>query len=249
MALTLETLNGDLPVYGPTGHAVGLPGVVIVHGAEGPGAGWSHRFAAILASHGVLAAPLAYGTGDIFGAGDIREVDLRLIPAAGHALAGHSRCGGVGLFGWSRGGEAVCHVAALDPTPFACIAAHAPADICVGAFDAAAHRKGGDTRPTDPDGARAWVWPGHDACLVPGREIEIERCPVPIFLSVGDADEVWDPQMTLRLAARLKAAGRAPEMFVASGQGHGFDFDTEPRLWMRLLQFFERYLPAPHTLG
>ena len=45
-----------------------LPGVVVVHGAKGPMAGWSHRFAAILAAHGLRALPRSYGAGDFFGA-------------------------------------------------------------------------------------------------------------------------------------------------------------------------------------
>ncbi len=110
--LTLEML-GDWPVYGPAGGG-SLPGVVILHGAEGPMAGWSHRFAAILAAQGMLALPFGYGEGTIFGAGSIRGVDLSGVARAGAALAAHPRCTGrVGLLGWSRGGEAAMHLAEL----------------------------------------------------------------------------------------------------------------------------------------
>jgi hypothetical protein len=49
--LSLETRGGAGPGCGP-GTGTGLPGVVVVHGPEGRGAGWSRRFAAILAAHG-----------------------------------------------------------------------------------------------------------------------------------------------------------------------------------------------------
>ncbi|MGI1663101.1 alpha/beta hydrolase family protein [Palleronia sp. KMU-117] len=241
--LTLEML-GDGPVYGPEGGG-GLPALVILHGAEGPMAGWSHRFAAILAAQGMLALPVSYGEGTIFGAGPIREVDLRGVVAAGAALAGHPRCGGrVGLLGWSRGGEAAMHVAALgaEAAPFAAIAAHAPADRCIAAFDPVSWRPGLTPDLVDPAAPRAWVWPGREAELVPGREIAVERFAGPMFLSVGDADEIWDHRMTLRLAERRRAAGRPVELAVWPGQGHGLGFDVEPRLWARLGAFFGAHL-------
>ena len=58
MALSLESLAPHGPVYGPA-QGSRLAGVVVVHGGEGAGAGWSHRFAAILAAHGMLALPVA----------------------------------------------------------------------------------------------------------------------------------------------------------------------------------------------
>ena len=74
----------------------------------------------------------------------------------------------------------------------------------------------------------------------PGSVIEIERYRGPVFLSVGDADTVADPAMTQRLARRLDEAGRPADLFVAPGQDHAFDFDTEPQLWARLLNFIGR---------
>lgn len=231
---------GDAPVYGPSEGAK-LPGVVILHGSEGPWAGWSHRFAAILAAHGFLAVPHAYGEGDVWNTGDINGVDLTAVLDTGRALAGHPRCRAVGLLGWSRGGEAVMHIATLagDDTPFAAYAAHAPADRVVQAFDAGATR--GHPRKLADD-ARAWTWPDAEDALTPGRAIEIERCAKPVFLSVGTADKVWDPDMTRNLARRLTDAGRDPDVFIAEGQGHGFAFDREPEFWDRLMTFFERHL-------
>ena len=236
--LTLEQWGEAGPVYGPAPGERGLPGVVLVHGAEGPGAGWSHRFAAILAAHGFLALPVAFGEGDIFGAGPIAGVDLSAIPAAGRALAAHPRASGrVGLFGWSKGGEAALLVAALASAPFACVAAHAPPATVTGAVDPAAIRAGAALSRA-PDAPRAWVWAGHDAGLAPGTPIAVERAGVPLFLSSGTADAVVPHAEALALAARAPRA----ELFVAEGQGHGLDFDAEPLLWARLTAFLRRHL-------
>ena len=240
-ALTLELLGDHGPVYGPPDGA-DLPGVVILHGSEGPMAGWSHRFAAILAAHGLLALPWSYGEGDVWGAGSIRNVDIRGVEAAVDALRAHPRCRTAGLFGWSKGGELALLVASLLETParLPFVAAHAPSDIVGEAFDPERFRGKGTRDTADPWGPAAWSWPEHERRLVPGTEIEIERYTGPVFLSVGDADTVMDPACTLRLADRLKAAGTPPDLFVAKGQDHALAFDVEPELWSRLLTFIGR---------
>jgi dienelactone hydrolase len=241
--LRLVQIGGLGPLYRPAEDGP-VPAILILHGAEGAGSGWSHRFAAILAAHGFAALPYAYGAGDVFGAGDIRGVDISAIPKAGRVLAAQAGVAGVGLLGWSRGGELALHVAALGgpDLPFRAVAAHAPADRCIGAFDLAAFRTGASARPEEPDGPRAWVWQGHEAALTPGTPIAIEAYRGPVFLSVGDADEVWGHEMTQTLAARLTAVGRPPDLWIAPGQGHAFDFATEPELWRRLTGFFTTHL-------
>lgn len=196
----------------------------------------------------MLALPHGYGEGDVWRAGAIRDVDLGAVPAAGRALAAHPRCSGhVGLLGWSKGGEMALLVASLMGAagPFACVAAHAPTGLVTGAFDPAAF-EAGPRLAVDPGGPRAWVWAGRDDRLAPGAPIPIEDCAVPVFLSIGTADPIVDPARTLALADRLAAAGRPADLLVAEGQGHGYNFDTEPVLWRRLLAFFGRHLcPAP----
>ncbi|MEM9474641.1 MAG: prolyl oligopeptidase family serine peptidase [Pseudomonadota bacterium] len=238
--LTLETTAAG-PIYGPGDDRDALVGVVIVHGSEGPMAGWAHRFAAILAAHGMLALPIGYGDGDFWRAGPIRDVDLAVIPRALQTLRADPRCARVGVFGWSRGGEMVLLAASLlGAGAIPCVAAHAPADVVNNAFDPVALRAGGDWRAVDPDGPCAWALDGQDAALRPGTEIAIERFQGPVFLSVGTADDVWDPAMTRRLADRLAAAGNPADLLIAEGQGHGYDFDREPELWARLIAFFGR---------
>jgi dipeptidyl aminopeptidase/acylaminoacyl peptidase len=245
--LTLHQFGEAGPVYGPAGAVAGLAGVVILHGSEGPWAGWSHRFAAILAAHGLLALPHAYGEGSLWAAGPIRDVDLRPVLAAGRALAGHPRASGrVGLLGWSKGAEMALLAAGLAgaASPFACVAAHAPTGLVTGAFDPAAlaAAAGLPRLATDPGGPRAWAWPGAEAATRPGAPLPVEAITVPVFLSIGTADTIVDPALTLALADRLAAAGRPADLLVAEGQGHGYDFDTEPMLWARLMAFFGRHL-------
>ncbi len=248
MNLRLEQFGPHGALYGPaTGED--LPGVVILHGAEGPMAGWSHRFAAILAAHGYLTLAAEYGQGDIFGAGPIRDVPLPPVLDAARALAAHPRASGrVGLLGWSKGGEAALILGALmgPDGPFACVAAHAPTGLVTGAFDPIAFRaglaEGAVQLDLDPEGPRAWTWTGQDDRLSPGAAIPVEDCAVPVFLSHGTADPIVPHDRTQALAERLKAAGRPADLFLAEGQAHGFDYDTEPVFWARLLAFLERHL-------
>lgn len=242
MALTLEMIDG-LAVYGPA-EGSALPGVVIVHGSEGPAAGWSHRFAAILAAHGMLAAPWAYGTGDLWQAGPIAEVELPGLVTAGHKLAAHPRCRSVGLFGWSFGGGLVLITAGLQGAdgPFKAVASHAGADFVTQAFDPANFLTGEHRRRPGPDAPRAFLWPGEEAALTPGAPLPLGRVQVPVFLSVGDADPVWPHGQTLNVAETLRAQGKTVDLMVGEGQGHGYDFDREPELWARLLAFFGKVL-------
>ena len=248
MALSLEQFGPHGALYGPA-EGSGWPAVLLLHGAEGPMAGWSHRFAAILAAHGYLALAAEYGAGDIFGAGPIRDVPLPRVLDTARALTAHPRAAGpVGLFGWSKGGEAALILGALMGAdgPFACIAAHAPTGQITGAFDPVAFREAlaaGEIRlDTDPSGPRAWTWPGLDDRLAPGAAIAVEDCPVPLFLSHGTADPIVPHSRTQALVDRLIAVGRPADLFIAEGQGHGFDYDTEPELWAQLVAFLDRHL-------
>ncbi len=248
--LTLQQFGPHGALYGP-GSGTGLPGVVILHGAEGPMAGWSHRFAAILAAHGYLALAAEYGAGDFFGAGPIRDVPLPPVLEAGRELAAHPRAAGrVGLLGWSKGGEAALILGALmgPGAPFVCIAAHAPTGLVTGAFDPVTFRAAladGTVRlDTDPAGPRAWTWPGHDDRLAPGAAIPVEECRAPVFLSHGTADPIVPAERTRALAERLAAVGRPADLYIAEGQAHGFDYDAEPAFWVRLLAFLDQHLRA-----
>lgn len=241
--LSLGPFGPALALYAPPGSGP-APAVAVLHGGEGPGAGWSHRFAAILAAHGFLALALEYGEGDVFGAGPIRAVPLPPLAATLAALAGHPRARGLALFGWSKGAEAAALLAALaaDELPLAALALHAPPDVVTPAFDPAAFRTGGALPAPDPGAPPAWAWPGREAALRPGTPLPVEAVRAPVFLSSGTADPVFPHAMTLALARRLAEAGRPADLFAAEGQGHGYDWATEPVLWARLTAFLRRHL-------
>jgi hypothetical protein len=86
----------------------------------------------------------------------------------------------------------------------------------------------------------AWTWRGSP--LPGGAPIAIERFDGPIFLSVGDKDEIWPFEMTARLDERLRRSSRSPETHVYRGQRHMPD----PKTWNRHLglvsNFFSRAL-------
>lgn len=238
--LSLE-LWRDRPLYGPKART-GLPGVVILHGSEGPTAAWSHRFAAILAAHSMLALPHACGTGDYWGAGPIGDVPLPDALAAVADLAAHPRCRDVGVFGWSMVGQmalvlAACHGSA-EGLHF--VAAHAAPVLVHGAFDPMRFREGGKVRRPNADALRAWAWAGHEEALVPGVKIDVAAYPGPMFLSVGLADEIRDPDDTRTLAAARRTAGLPVEVFLAEDQGHALDFGIEPEFWRRRCDFIGR---------
>lgn len=205
-------------------------------------AGWAHRFAVILAAHGFAAVPHGYGEGDFWGAGPIRDVPVEDLVARVRALRALDHVGNVGLFGWSKGAELVLLAGMLleDASEVAAIAAHAPAALVQGAFDPTAMRAGADWLATDPAGPAAWTWQG--APIRPGTALAPEAYPGPLFLSVGTADPLRDPDDSVALAGRARERGRDVDLFLAEGQGHGFDFDREPELWDRLFRFFRKGL-------
>ncbi|MEO0991512.1 MAG: prolyl oligopeptidase family serine peptidase [Pseudomonadota bacterium] len=246
MTIQLQLL-GDHALYGPA--AAPGPGVLVLHGAEGPMAGWAHRFAVILAAQGFRALPFSYGEGSFFGAGPIREVDLGRTEAVLIDFADHPEVTRTGVFGWSKGAEHALLLAAGlgKANPLAALAVHAAPDHVLGAFDPADIGADGWPRlPAEPDAPRAWTWDKEDAPnLTPGAQIAIELYAGPVFLSHGLEDPVIPAAATRRLAERLTQEGRPPDVFLAESQGHGFSFDREPELWDRLTGFFARHLGAP----
>lgn len=122
------------------------------------------------------------------------------------------------------------------------VAAHSPSDTVVGAFIGASFRPGGG-KVWDPS-RRAWKWRGSSEDLKPTTPIEIKRYSGPVFISHGEADDVWSVECTRRLEARLKAANRNPEVYYYPGEGHGFRPDTRNIQNERLVKFFRRALEA-----
>ncbi|MEM1285685.1 MAG: alpha/beta hydrolase [Pseudomonadota bacterium] len=235
--------------YGPAGDGP-YPAILVLHGSEGGLSGWSHRNAVLLAAHGFVAYSHPYSKGgNAWNAGSITDVPLdRTVEALVARRAAPFCTGQGGRYGVSRGAEHALLVASLmardglDGLPEA-IAAHSPADVVCGAFDARRWRDRGDPgwQVWDP-ADRSWTWRGSSDDLTPTTPIEIERYEGPLFLSHGTADTTWDVSMTKRLEERLKANGRSPEVHYYEGQNHIGDSDGENDHHERLLAFFQRHL-------
>lgn len=241
-------LSGLGQSYGPPGDGP-FPTVMVLHGSEGAWSGYSYLTAAILAAHGFLAIPLGYSVGgDIWNAGDIRDVPLDRTAAALAALHALPLSGKVGLYGVSRGAEHALLVTALmvrDGVPGLpdAVAAHAAPDVICGAFSGASYRDSGDPgwRSWDP-AERAWTWRGASDALLPTMPIEIERYAGPLFLSHGMRDTMWSAAMTQRLEARLRQAGRVPEVHLLPGQDHSPQGEDENAHHRTLIKFLRRTL-------
>ena len=223
------------------------PGLVLLHGSEGGLAGWNAWYALAFAHRGFVTLAFAYSKGgNAWHAGDIHEVDLDRTEAALQELRAHESVSGkVGLYGASRGGEHALLLVSLMARdgvvglPDA-VAVHSPCDTIVGAFIAGSFNP--KERETWDPSKRAWRWRGSSDGLLPTTAIEIERYDGPLFVSHGEADSVWTVACTRRLEARLKAAGRTPEVFIYPGADHGFKPETRNLQFTRLEAFFRRHL-------
>lgn len=235
--------------YGPPGDGP-FPAVLLLHGSEGGWSGWSHRNAVILAAHGLLAFPFSYSkSGNAWNAGNIESVPLDRTVDALRALRSCEQAGPrIGLYGISRGAEHALLLTSLMARdgvlglPDA-VAAHSPADVICGAFDARSWRDRGDPgwQVWDP-GQRAWTWQGTSDGLLPTTPIEIERFKGPLLLSHGTADTMWSVEMTRRLEAKLTSAGRMPEVYYYEGEDHLLSSEAENTHNARVIDFFDRHL-------
>ena len=249
----LKVFQRDLPGLGTAFHPPGegpFPAILMLHGSEGSWSLHSHMGAALLAAHGFMALPFGYSVrGTPWAAGNIRDVRIDRTAEAVAALRAAPRANGrVGLYGLSRGAEHALLLASLMARdgradgPDA-VAVLSPPDVVVGAFLAASERDRGDAGWTVYDhSARAWTWRGSSEGLLPTTPIEIERYDGPILLAQGTEDDVFSPDMTRRLEARLREHGRSPEIHWYEGQGHGAWGETANAHWEQVIAFFTRHL-------
>ena len=69
-----------------------------------------------------------------------------------------------------------------------------------------------------------------------------ERYDGPLFISHGEQDAVWGADRTQRLAKRLRAAGRRPEVHIYKGEGHVLRPEAQNTHYLRVVDFFGRAL-------
>ena len=236
----------DATIYMPDGEGQ-RAGILILHGSEGGFSGWSSLWAFKLAMRGFVSYPFSYSKGgNYWHAGDIQNVDLEKTCEALDWLRQHPSVNGkVGLYGVSRGAEHALLLTSLlardDPAKLPdAVAAHSPSDTICGAFIAGTFDPK-DEEPWDPS-QRAWRWRGSSEGLLPTMPIEIERYSGPLFLSHGEADKTWTVECTRRLEARLRTAGRNPEVHYYPDEDHTLKAENWKMAWDRVVSFFRKHL-------
>jgi dipeptidyl aminopeptidase/acylaminoacyl peptidase len=225
------------------------PGLILLHGSEGAFAGWTDVVAVELAYRGFVTYPHPYSQGgNLWQAGAIIEYPLEETVKAMRWLRKHpSTNGKLGLWGGSRGAEHALLLTSLlardqpDDLPDAVVAQSGPDTIVGGQIGTALHAPNRDAAVWDP-ALRAWSWRGSSEDLKPTTPIEIERYAGPIMLTTGAKDQMWSSKQTRRLAKRLKAAGREPEVHIFKEDGHWYAPERLGRAYDLWTDFLERHL-------
>jgi len=209
------------------------PAVLLVTGSNG--GAWI-RVASLLASHDLTALALAHfnypGRPD-----DLVEIPLEYFYGATNWLRKRTGAPRIGLYGNSRGGEAVLLLASLNPEPFGAVVSNAPSNVVWGgccteeAFAQPAWTFRGEpirgywlaTGRTQPDPVDEILYflPG---VLDPGpAAIPVERIRAPILLQSGDSDRMWPSRLAAdRVLQRLRENGFSypTEHVTYAGAGH-----------------------------
>ena len=94
--------------------------------------------------------------------------------------------------------------------------------------------------PKNPAAMNAWLLNGQPLGI--GSNIEIEKFKKPVFVTVGDKDELWDYKKSIRLKERLENAGQPVELHVFSGERHIFSHEGENKRHELLLNFLSENL-------
>ena len=216
------------------------PGVVALHGSEGGDAGYTDLDAINLASKGFSVLAFDYYGNSKNLPRVLANVELDRTRAAADWLKKSPYVGGrkIGLFGVSRGAEQALYLASKDGSRrFDAVAAHAPHATVVGSYD---YRTGGPVFGKNGCALPAWIDRGKTT-----REdepIRIEQFRGPVFISHGTRDRVWGVGETQQLEARLRRAGKRPEVYYFPGEGHVLSPAAMRRHDQLLADFFRRTL-------
>lgn len=96
------------------------------------------------------------------------------------------------------------------------------------------------TFPKMPANTQSWVLDGVPVKI--DKAIEIENFKKPVFITVGDKDEIWDYKKSVRLQERLQKFGRPVELHIFPGEYHTFSSGNENKRHQLLIDFLERVL-------
>jgi dienelactone hydrolase len=95
-------------------------------------------------------------------------------------------------------------------------------------------------RPKMPSDTQSWLLDG--VPMKVGAPIEIEKFKKPVFITVGDKDELWDYRKSVRIKERLERFLQPVELHVFPGAGHNFLPSNENKRHQLLIDFLERAL-------
>lgn len=243
--------------------------LVMLHGSEG-GSNFAGDIEATLwAATGYRVLLLCYFDCGRFLTGprkSLIDVEAHLVLDAVQWMRSQSESNGkVVVYGISRGGELAMIAGSLDTTPQnkpSALIAHSPSDqfngpynwdwnepacwLCSKGFGRCRQLTeyiwnpacGGRDPNTLPFDESAFLVNGRK--VASGTSIEVEKFDGPIFISVGEKDEVWPSEQTHRLEARLKTAGRHPEVHYFPNGGHGLRGPDELKRRDLMLDFLQR---------
>lgn len=94
--------------------------------------------------------------------------------------------------------------------------------------------------PKNPTTMNAWLLDSKPLTI--GSAIEIEKFKKPVFITVGDQDDLWDYKKSVRLKERLVQAGQPVELHIFPGERHVFSHESESKRHELLLNFFNTNL-------
>jgi dienelactone hydrolase len=97
-------------------------------------------------------------------------------------------------------------------------------------------------KPEFPSQTNSWMLDGTPLKL--DSVIEIEKFKKPVFITVGDKDDIWDYKKSLRLAERLTQFKQPVEFHLFPGEHHKFSQPAENQRQDLLLKFLKQ-LDAP----
>lgn len=94
--------------------------------------------------------------------------------------------------------------------------------------------------PKLPQDTQSWLLDGVAVAI--DKTIEIEKFEKPVFITVGDQDELWDYEKSVRIKERLESFNRPVELHVFAGEYHNFSSANENKRHQLLLDFLARVL-------
>ncbi len=230
------------------------PGIVMLHGSEGGTEGLTYA-----AGDGEVFAKAGFTVMFVcwFGCPGrperVLRVPLETVTSAVAWLKQSAHVGGkkVGLFGISRGAEMSVLIASLVRTTdsISAVGVHAASDTVVSSYD-----------PQTEDGvyersstgqyvyAPAWTWAGLDrpgettGYETTGPAIAVEDYSGPLYLSHGEADEVWPVARSKNLEARRRNGTAPTSAHYWPGEKHVLSESAFTTMFGELQAFFTQHL-------